>query len=1201
MPKNYSFLKKNLSVLLWNIRSINASNYDKNYAKIMFLNSVIMENNPDIILLIDLISKPKTAINQNYQNYFLEMETATNKKILAVMISKNLDVKDILIKKNNEQIIEIKINDKIIYFNYFVPKTDSIFNFKKIKMEENEYFFSDFNFITNSNIIFCLTNNHFMGEYNNRCGIVIHKNNISSTSMKQIDQRSYSDHKILFFELRNFKINCLEENKPLKSVLASVMNKYYEENIHKNIGDKNFPESISKYCIIPKNPEKEIIPNSAKFFEISFSNLLSKIFINTHNNDTKSLWKIINSTIKKEDSLWLKMIPNKIIEEMKILHKHDDNKIYRDLDTKSANELLFTELKFFNVSDWPSTQIIDLHGIQTSIFRKKLEEIRNKIVFDNKINKIKKNREADKTLNRLEDKFITDNSLNLKKKNEQDEIEIINLQTKMDKLDIIKKTREDMLIYHNTLFNNMLSKSLNWKYNISATNPLKKNDVIFSIADIRPINFNDSINRLTESGIKKIVEDAFFEYVNGNHKYQHGFFKGSSTIDALISLVEAQDENDDFIILYDLIKAYDCVLLEEENFQDFTEFMLPFIIEEAYVRANDTSKLKKKSEKTRFKYSAEQIMAAFRWILYYQYNNDYYINDTLIKKTISLIQGSGTSPILFNVYIHQAIKRSEFYFKKKIQAYADDLAVQANESNIFDYDNNLKYFLEKINFKINKNKSIIIIKDPDKFSEDFLKRIDNLGYQVIKKKGFKYLGFNIEWTIDFKMDEEAIDSLISKNSYKIAFIRKILPLPNLISIFKQTIYAKINYGVVTTLLKDQDFDKHYIRIRNLFINITGLPRHISIRNYCLIRLKLDPLTILRKIIDGYINKIIISDSSYSYTIHQCINFIITAAQNQNDFKPNNWFASYDLLAGKRLEIIYKINALIKKFIKKLNWIDNPIDKGLDITDNFTWGDTSSEDIITDWTNQIILYWIDRKLRIINHNFKLERDKLNKSEEDKIAWLFIDNPLSYSYYFSFFIKTPSLFINKNRSESFINDIRKDTFKILNNLISQFYINISLHSPDFFILTNKFNLKIFEAEWQFKETKLFKSLIDKQRNAPDVLQKDFEKLFNEIKRSLDRGSFNKISFNFSTDTLFKSEEPRITEKAIELFLKIIEIGKDKTQTTWFSRSMKDLKMGKFLRELFKFSTKIFQFLDFFTKSKLNKIKDLDIEVLIREFIK
>ena len=231
---------------------------------------------------------------------------------------------------------------------------------------------------------------------------------------------------------------------------------------------------------------------------------------------------------------------------------------------------------------------------------------------------------------------------------------------------------------------------------------IKKKIDADELNDLRPISILPAwvivLEKLAKPLIDKIVENKI-------SKAQFGFKSGSDCgIAKTMILYKCRKYNYNKSLLIDIKKAYDSVNRDilkniiSKNFGETGKILIDFI----------------------------SIYDGLTTI----------INGKAINNIYGLPQGSAISPILFNLYINEALEKINQINNLSAQAYADDLILQSTSLESLQIGfNTVKALYNELNLKINSNKCELILE----VKEDSINDIEN-NIKIKSQSSAKYLG-----------------------------------------------------------------------------------------------------------------------------------------------------------------------------------------------------------------------------------------------------------------------------------------------------------------------------------------------------------------------------------------------------------------------------------------------------------------------------
>lgn len=1076
-----------ISVLVWNTRTLNVSNPKIHKLKMEKIKKLVNDLDPILIFLIDT-GRKVMEFDYNYVK-FNDFNIIHNNTLLirkdAIGSFEIVEVKDCL--------ITIVSGDTRINFVYFIPKNRQV-NF--IRVTEKEMFIGDFNLRTHRNIKF-EKEVEFHGERTLQTGI-IHKRAVKQCDI--LDSEKLSDHDPLFIKLHK-KTGTLVDQLFLKQAnQTQLLSMYYkflndEETI-------NLRDELSKANIKYKRPKAKTL-NEIKM-EKSYSNMLCKALDNASIISAREMWKVINIAIKPSDNIWLPRLNDSIIKEVKALHYHEENKNYRQFskdfldnyhilfDLSMENWMTLTG-RSLHASQLPYSDMQDAYGLKLKIIRNLLmsaDLINNKLVLEGKMSQYERKIQAHKRMNNL--------------------------------------------------FKNCFKMSLDQSINVTKIIMLKKKPNVRSYNDVRPIGLNPLQIRTVENIIKDIIYNWFAFTVNKKHKYQYGFFSGSSTQTTATQLVnKLKGKENLIIILYDLKKAYDSINIPPFEFiksimiRDFKEYL------EQKIRGSpEEQKLYEKVH-----------MLILEWIVVIQHNNDYLVNqDTIINKSKSLIQGSAISPALFNVLIHVTIRTTEAYIKEALMGYADDLALIEEEQNIMtlhrDLIDRLKILGLEINYskttysKINNNSNVVS------------NQLDLEGLIENKDNQFKYLGFYINHELNILIDKGLTDSTAKRFS----FLARIIPLPAKLHIMKAAIFAKSNYHFRLMLTYEAQISNrwlsissNYKEIRKNVILITKIPGELS-RNAILMKLQLHPNNILPGSWSQYCNFISFDLGEYGYDCNLDLNKAIYKTKKNLTY----WDKFTQEIARNFIEYLKVFNIEMMVNENLYNVISNLLAPEIDKKNIFFI--IKSKRFIDNIANEVG----NTKLATYMSEL-LQEENINKGiyNSEEIIWEILGSKLLSQFLSTYFLIFPTKFKTKKE------DLGADNITRIHSSVEKMYSGI-------FII-----LKTLMED----NAKLQKIIMEKKKIRLEDLVDPMVFRHNKLK--------NKIVDN---ENLGK------TEDILNILKFLTPVIEDKI--TWKSVQNQVQKNQETIRRIVIGGLNI---IDTFLAFKLNKVEDFDFNQFINEYMR
>lgn len=194
------------------------------------------------------------------------------------------------------------------------------------------------------------------------------------------------------------------------------------------------------------------------------------------------------------------------------------------------------------------------------------------------------------------------------------------------------------------------------------------------------------------------------------------------------------------------------------------------------------------------------------------------ISDYINLGDRSIIQGSVSGPILFQIFINDIFK---LLYKCKVIAFADDLTIIFSDKSIDKLNDNINncllklynYFNNQIILNTSKT-SYILIGTNDKSLNIFYNN-----YQVLLKNELKILGVIFDSKLSFKYHINNINNKLIKYQNIFKIIRHYVPLFALNTLYNAMILPTIRYGSVLWCFT---YDKHIKHLNNSQKNLAKI-------------------------------------------------------------------------------------------------------------------------------------------------------------------------------------------------------------------------------------------------------------------------------------------------------------------------------------------------------------------------------------------
>ena len=343
-----------------------------------------------------------------------------------------------------------------------------------------------------------------------------------------------------------------------------------------------------------------------------------------------------------------------------------------------------------------------------------------------------------------------------------------------------------------------------WK--IATVVPLHKGGTKEDVSNYRPVSLLPVPGKILE----KLIHNQMMSFFNENNllcEHQSGFRPNHSTINSVANLTNDifDSINNGKVTLaafIDLKKAFDTVnhiiLLEKLERMGIRDINLKWIknyLDNRFQKTICNSNLSK-----------------------------------MDKIKCGVPQGSILGPLFFLVYIND-IKGIMNDFK--YQLYADDTVLYCNGNSYEECASELQITIDKFVSWCSKNALTINIKKTKIMtfgSKNNLKRAKNIEIKIKNETlgivpTYKYLGINLDQTLNFKYHTENLLKLINHKLYMFSKIRKYLNVDSAVTIYKTMILPYLDYGDIfymsATFPEIKKLDKNHIRGLRIGFKIQG--------------------------------------------------------------------------------------------------------------------------------------------------------------------------------------------------------------------------------------------------------------------------------------------------------------------------------------------------------------------------------------------
>ena len=344
------------------------------------------------------------------------------------------------------------------------------------------------------------------------------------------------------------------------------------------------------------------------------------------------------------------------------------------------------------------------------------------------------------------------------------------------------------------------------KWKIATVVPLFKGGKKEDVSNYRPVSLLPVPGKILE----KLVHDhimKFFEINNSLCEKQNGFRPNHSTTNSIVDLTN------------DLFNAINCGQITLAAFIDLK-------------KAFDTVNHKILLEKLYYMGIRDEMLSWIEDYLRKRYQK------TICNSTLSSLgeikcgvpQGSILGPLFFLVYINDV---KNIIGDLKYQLYADDTVIYCSGNTFEEVNEKLQLGINKFTSWCSKNALTINIKKTKvmKFgTNNKLKKAKYINISIKNEKlsivpTYKYLGINLDQTLNFKYHTGSLLNTINHKLYMFSKIRRYLNNRSAISIYKTMILPYFDYGDIcyapAKIPEVKKLDKNHIRGLRICFKIQG--------------------------------------------------------------------------------------------------------------------------------------------------------------------------------------------------------------------------------------------------------------------------------------------------------------------------------------------------------------------------------------------